>query len=116
MGGTRLVRDTLKKRVKACEEAELMQSRAHTRLGYRFGVKATSWRPGQGELVEQGRRMVPSKLAWTSSRFYGEFSKQTTAVKAEPEIPHLRCSPSPLLYSWTCRVLPRKIRPTRRPP
>ena len=84
--GTRLVRDTLKKRVKACEEAELMHSRAHTRLGYRFGVKATSWRPGQGELVEQGRRMVPSKLAWTSSRFYGEFSKQTTAVKAEPEI------------------------------
>merc|ERR1712158_37973 len=84
--GTRLVRDTLKKRVKACEEAELMYSRAHTRLGYRFGVKATSWRPGQGELVEQGRRMVPSKLAWTSSRFYGEFSKQTTAVKAEPEI------------------------------
>merc|ERR1712209_40931 len=51
-----------------------------------FGVKATSWRPGQGELVEQGRRMVPSKLAWTSSRFYGEFSKQTTAVKDEPEI------------------------------
>jgi len=84
--GTRLVRDTLKKRVKACEEAELMHSRAHTRLGYRFGVKATSWRPGQGELVEQGRRMVPSKLAWTSSRFYGEFSKQTTAVKAEQEI------------------------------
>jgi len=84
--GTRLVRDTLKKRVKACEEAELMHSRAHTRLGYRFGVKATSWRPGQGELVEQGRRMVPSKLAWTSSRFYGEFSKQTTAVEAEPEI------------------------------
>merc|ERR1719367_2529802 len=84
--GTRLVRDTLKKRVKACEEAELMHSRAHTRLGYRFGVKATSWRPGQGELVEQGRRMVPSKLAWTSSKFYGEFSKQTTAVKAEPEI------------------------------
>merc|ERR1711899_92497 len=84
--GTRLVRDTLKKRVKACEEAELMHSRAHTRLGYRFGVKATNWRPGQGELVEQGRRMVPSKLAWTSSRFYGEFSKQTTAVKAEPEI------------------------------
>merc|ERR1712203_996048 len=79
-------RDTLKKRVKSCEEAELMHSRAHTRLGYRFGVKATSWRPGQGELVEQGRRMVPSKLAWTSSRFYGEFSKQTTAVKAEPEI------------------------------
>merc|ERR1719266_3141062 len=30
--------------------------------------------------------MVPSKLAWTSSRFYGEFSKQTTAVKDEPEI------------------------------
>merc|ERR1719210_2711954 len=30
--------------------------------------------------------MVPSKLAWTSSKFYGEFSKQTTAVKAEPEI------------------------------
>merc|ERR1711902_23540 len=84
--GTRLVRDTLKKRVKACEEAELMHSRAHTRLGYRFGVKATSWRPGQGELVEQGRRMVPSKLAWTSSRFYGEFSKRTTAVKAELEI------------------------------
>merc|ERR1712203_672641 len=84
--GTRLVRDTLKKRVKSCEEAELMHSRAHTRLGYRFGVKATSWRPGQGELVEQGRRMVPSKLAWTSSGFYGEFSKQTTAVKAEPEI------------------------------
>merc|ERR1712012_1206743 len=74
------------KRVKACEEAELMHSRAHTRLGYRFGVKATSWRPGQGELVEQGRRMVPSKLAWTSSKFYGEFSKQTTAVKAEPQI------------------------------
>merc|ERR1712107_615771 len=66
--------------------AELMHSRAHTRLGYRFGVKATSWRPGQGELVEQGRRMVPSKLAWTSSRFYGEFSKRTTAVKAELEI------------------------------
>merc|ERR1719225_1176309 len=84
--GTRLVRDTLKKRVKACEEAELMHSRAHTRLGYRFGVKATSWRPGQGELVEQGRRMVPSKLAWTFSRFYGEFSKQTTAVKVEQEI------------------------------
>merc|ERR1712107_390969 len=39
-----------------------------------------------GELVEQGRRMVPSKLAWTSSRFYGEFSKRTTAVKAELEI------------------------------
>merc|ERR1712203_185102 len=84
--GTRLVRGTLKKRVKSCEEAEVMHSRARTRLGYRFGVKATSWRPGQGELVEQGRRMVPSKLAWTSSRFYGEFSKQTTAVKAEQEI------------------------------
>merc|ERR1712110_630183 len=84
--GTRMVRDGLKKRVKACEEAELMHSRAHTRLGYRFGVKASDWRPSQGELVEQGRRMVPSKLAWTSSRFYHEFSKESTVVKAEPLI------------------------------
>jgi len=84
--GTRMVRDGLKKRVKACEEAELMHSRAHTRLGYRFGVKASDWRPSQGELVEQGRRMVPSKLAWTSSRFYHEFSKDTTVVKTEPLI------------------------------
>ena len=84
--GTRMVRDGLKKRVKACEEAEVMHSRAHTRLGYRFGVKASDWRPGQGELVEQGRRMVPSKLAWTSSRFYHEFSKESTVVKAEPLI------------------------------
>merc|ERR1712203_873403 len=36
--------------------------------------------------VEQGRRMVPSKLTWTSSRFYEEFSKETRKVKAEPEI------------------------------
>merc|ERR1719446_1427966 len=84
--GTRMVRDGLKKRVKACEEAELMHSRAHTRLGYRFGVKASDWRPSQGELVEQGRRMVPSKLAWTSSQFYHEFSKETTVVKTEPLI------------------------------
>ena len=84
--GTRMVRDGLKKRVKACEEAELMHSRAHTRLGYRFGVKASNWRPSQGELVEQGRRMVPSKLAWTSSQFYHEFSKETTVVKTEPLI------------------------------
>jgi len=84
--GTRMVRDGLKKRVKACEEAEVMHSRAHTRLGYRFGVKASDWRPSQGELVEQGRRMVPSKLAWTSSRFYHEFSKESTVVKAEPLI------------------------------
>jgi len=84
--GTRMVRDGLKKRVKACEEAELMHSRAHTRLGYRFGVKASDWRPSQGELVEQGRRMVPSKLAWTSSRFYNEFLKESTTVKTEPLI------------------------------
>jgi hypothetical protein len=84
--GTRMVRDGLKKRVKACEEAELMHSRAHTRLGYRFGVKASDWRPSQGELVEQGRRMVPSKLAWTSSQFYHEFLKESTVVKAEPLI------------------------------
>merc|ERR1711971_1237905 len=84
--GTRMVRDGLKKRVKACEEAEVMHSRAHTRLGYRFGVKASDWRPSQGELVEQGRRMVPSKLAWTSSRFYHEFLKESTVVKAEPLI------------------------------
>jgi len=81
--GTRMVRDGLKKRVKACEEAELMHSRAHTRLGYRFGVKASDWRPSQGELVEQGRRMVPSKLAWTSSRFYNEFLKESTTLKTE---------------------------------
>merc|ERR1719158_375070 len=84
--GTRMVRDGLKKRVKACEEAELMHSRAHTRLGYRFGVKASDWRPSQGELVEQGRRMVPSKLAWTSSRFYNEFLKESTTLKTEPLI------------------------------
>ena len=84
--GTRLVRDGLKKRVKACEEAEVMHSRPHTRLGYRFGAKASDWRPSHGELVEQGRRMVPSKLTWTSSRFYEEFSKETRKVKAEPEI------------------------------
>jgi predicted transcriptional regulator len=84
--GTRMVRDGLKKRVKACEEAEVMHSRAHTRLGYRFGVKASDWRPSQGELVEQGRRMVPSKLAWTSSRFYHEFLKESTVVKPEPLI------------------------------
>merc|ERR1719432_671446 len=84
--GTRLVRDGLKKRVKACDEAEVMHSRPHTRLGYRFGAKASDWRPSHGELVEQGRRMVPSKLTWTSSRFYEEFSKETRKVKAEPEI------------------------------
>merc|ERR1719446_1618334 len=84
--GTRLVRDGLKKRGKACEEAEVMHSRPHTRLGYRFGAKASDWRPSHGELVEQGRRMVPSKLTWTSSRFYDEFSKETRKVKAEPEI------------------------------
>merc|ERR1712203_526395 len=31
-------------------------------------------------------RMVPSKLAWTSSRSYHEFSKESTVVKAEPLI------------------------------
>jgi len=81
---TKLLKDGLKKRVRACDEAGTMHSRPHTRLGYRFGIMSSDWRPREGELVEQGRRMVPSKVAWNSSRFRHEFQ---SVVKHEERIP-----------------------------
>jgi len=80
---TKLLKEGLKKRVRACDEAGTMHSRPHTRLGYRFGIMSSDWRPREGELVEQGRRMVPSRVAWNSSRFRHEFQ----SVKHEERIP-----------------------------
>jgi len=79
--GTLLQKDGLKRRVRACEEARVMHSRPHTRLGYRFGEMAADWRPLQGELVEQGKKMVPSKVAWFNSRFFHEFNKNSGETK-----------------------------------
>ena len=82
--GTRLLKEELKRRVKGCEEVELLYSRPHTRLGYRFGARATDWCPMTGDLVEQGRRMVPNTLTWPHSPFYEQFLK---VVKEEPTHP-----------------------------
>jgi len=79
--GTHLQKDGLKRRVRACEDARVMHSRPHTRLGYRFGEMAADWRPLQGELVEQGKKMVPSKVAWFNSRFFHEFNKNSWETK-----------------------------------
>ena len=79
--GTRLEKDGLKRRVRGCEGEDLLHSRPHSRLGYRFGGRAQGWRPGQGELQEQGRRMVPCARTWANSRFFQEF--QVATVKQE---------------------------------
>ena len=74
MKSTTINYDLWVKTVKLYDERRILHSLEGHRCVYKFGVKASQWKPLTGEVIMAGKRHFPNQATWPVSRFYSEFN------------------------------------------